>query len=103
MIIVTTDFIDEKELKIIGLVKGSTIQSKHVGKDIASGLKTMVGGELKGYTDMMNQARDIALNRMIDEANTLGCDAIISVRFSTSAIMQGAAECMAYGTGVSFK
>lgn len=103
MIIVTTDFIDEKELKVIGLVKGSTIQSKHIGKDFSAAFKTMVGGELTDYTEMINEARDIALNRMIENAQDLGCDAIISMRFSTSAVIQGAAECMAYGTGVSFK
>lgn len=103
MIIVTTDYISGKELNTIGLVKGSTIHSKHMGKDIASGFKTMVGGELKGYTEMMDEARDIAVTRMIAEAEKLGCDAIIGLRFSTSAVIQGAAECMAYGTGVSFK
>lgn len=103
MMIVTTDFIDGKELKVLGLVKGSTIQSKNIGKDFSATFKTMVGGELTGYTEMMNEARDIALNRMIDDARKLGCDAIVCLRFTTSAIMQGSAECMAYGTGVSFK
>lgn len=102
MIVVNTDYITGKELEMIGLVKGSTIQSKNIGKDIESGFKTIIGGELKAYTQMMNQARDIATQRMIDEAEGLGADAIVNVRYATSAIMQGAAEVMAYGTAVRF-
>ncbi|MCH5258026.1 MAG: YbjQ family protein [Lachnospiraceae bacterium] len=103
MIIVNTDYITGKELEMLGLVKGSTIQSKNVGHDLTQGLKTLVGGELKAYTDMMNEARDLATKRMVDDASRLGADAIVNVRYSSSAVMQGAAEVMAYGTAVKFK
>ena len=102
MIIVNTDYISGKELQMIGLVRGSTIQSKNIGRDFTQGLKTIVGGELKAYTSMMNEARDLATSRMVDEAMALGADAIVNVRYSSSAIMQGAAEVMAYGTAVKF-
>ena len=102
MILVNTDHINGKNIAMLGLVKGSTIQSKHIGKDFMQGLKTMVGGELKAYTEMMNEAREIATSRMIQEAQSLGADAIVNVRYTTSAIMQGAAEVMAYGTAVKF-
>ena len=87
---------------MLGLVKGSTIQSKHIGKDIGASFKTIIGGELKGYTEMMEEARTIATDRMVKEAQALGADAIVNVRFATSAIMQGAAEVIAYGTAVKF-
>lgn len=102
MIIVNTDFITGKELETIGLVKGSTIQSKNFGKDIGQGFKSLVGGELKSYTKMMNEARDLATERMIEEAEELGADAVINVRYSSSAVMQGAAEIIVYGTAVKF-
>ena len=102
MIIVNTDFITGKELETIGLVKGSTIQSKNFGKDIGQGFKSLVGGELKSYTKMMNEARDLATERMIEEAASLGADAVINVRYSSSAVMQGAAEIIVYGTAVKF-
>ena len=101
MLIVNTDFITGKELETIGLVKGSTIQSKNIGKDLGQGFKSLVGGELKSYTKMMNEARDLATDRMIEEAQTLGADAVINVRYS-SAVMQGAAEIIVYGTAVKF-
>lgn len=103
MFIVNTDYISGKELEMLGIVKGSTIQSKHLGKDISQGFKTLVGGELKAYTEMMNDARALATERMIAEATTMGADAIINVRYSSSSIMQGAAEVMAYGTAVKYK
>ena len=103
MIIVNTDYITGKELEMLGLVKGSTIQTKNIGRDITQGLKTLVGGELGAYTDMMNNARDLATQRMVSEATTLGADAVINIRYTTSAVMQGAAEVMAYGTAVKFK
>lgn len=103
MIIVNTDYIAGKELEMLGLVKGSTIQSKHIGSDITQSFKTLVGGELKSYTDMMNKARKLATERMCDEAETLGADAVVNVRYASSAVMQGAAEIMAYGTAVKFK
>ncbi|MCD7950412.1 MAG: YbjQ family protein [Erysipelotrichaceae bacterium] len=102
MILVNTDYISGKELEMLGLVKGSTIQSKNVGKDITQGFKTLVGGELKAYNDMMNEARALATKRMVGEAEQLGADAIVNIRYASSAIMQGAAEVIAYGTAVKF-
>jgi len=102
MILVNTDFISGKEIETISIVKGSTIQSKNIGKDIMSSLKTLVGGELTFYTEMMNEARAIATKRMVEEADSLGADAVISIRYATSSIMQGAAEVIAYGTAVKF-
>ena len=103
MIVVNTDYISGKELEMLGLVKGSTIQTKNIGRDITQGFKTLVGGELGAYTQMMNDARDLAAQRMEEEAIRLGADAVVNVRFAPSAIMQGAAEVMAYGTAVKFK
>ena len=103
MILVNTDYITGKELEMLGLVKGSTIQSKHLGKDITQGFKTLVGGELTTYNDMMNEARALATKRMVEEASALGADAIFNIRYASSAIMQGAAEVIAYGTAVKIK
>lgn len=102
MMLVNTDYITGKTLKMIGLVKGSTIQSKNIGSDIGQSFKQLIGGELKAYNEMMNEAREIATNRMIEEAKSLGADAIVNIRFATSAIMCGAAEVIAYGTAVNF-
>ena len=102
MILVNTDYISGKELEMLSLVKGSTIQSKHLGKDIAQGFKAMVGGELKSYNEMMNEARALATKRMVEEAEALGADAIVNVRYASAAVMQGAAEVIAYGTAVKF-
>jgi len=102
MILVNTDYISGKELEMLSLVKGSTIQSKHVGKDIMQAFKTLVGGELKDYNDMMNEARALATKRMVAEAEELGADAIVNIRYASSAVMQGAAEVIAYGTAVKF-
>ena len=102
MILVNTDYISGKELETLSLVKGSTIQSKHIGKDLANSFKTLVGGELTSYNDMMNEARAIATKRMVKEAEELGADAIVNIRYASSAIMQGAAEVIAYGTAVKF-
>lgn len=103
MILVNTDYISGKDLDMLGLVKGSTIQSKNVGKDISQGLKTLIGGELKAYNEMMNEARAIATKRMVEEATGLGADAVVNIRYSSSAIMGGAAEVIVYGTAVKFK
>lgn len=103
MILVNTDYIAGKELEMLGMVKGSTIQSKNVGKDITQGFKTLVGGELKAYTEMMNEARALATKRMVEEAEKLGADAIVNIRYASAAVMQGAAEVMAYGTAVKIK
>ena len=102
MILVNTDFISGKEFETISLVKGSTIQSKNIGKDIAQSFKTLVGGELKAYNEMMNDARALATKRMVAEAEELGADAIINIRYASSAVMQGAAEVIVYGTAVKF-
>lgn len=103
MILVNTDYYNDKELEMLGLVKGSTIQSKNIGRDISQSFKTLVGGELKAYTQMMNEARALATKRMVEEAKELGADAIINIRYASSAVMQGAAEVIAYGTAVKFK
>ena len=103
MILVNTDYVSGKDLETIGLVKGSTIQSKNIGKDILQGLKTIIGGELKGYTEMMNEARALATKRMAQEAEQMGADAVVNIRYSSAAIMQNAAEVIAYGTAVKFK
>ena len=102
MILVNTDFISGKELETLSLVKGSTIQSKNIGKDIAQSFKTLVGGELKAYNEMMNEARALATKRMVAEAEELGADAIVNIRYASSAVMQGAAEVIVYGTAVKF-
>ena len=103
MILVTTDTINGKELEMIGMVKGSTIQTVNAFRDIGSGLKTLVGGELSKYNEMMNNARALATKRMVEEAEKLGADAIVAVRYASSSIMQSAAEVMAYGTAVKLK
>ncbi len=103
MTLVNTDYVSGKNLETLGLVKGSTIQSKNIGKDFLQGLKTIIGGELKGYTEMMNEARALATKRMVQEAEGLGADAVVNIRYSSAAIMQNAAEVIAYGTAVKFK
>ena len=103
MILVNTDYIAGKELEMLGLVKGSTIQSKHIGKDIMQSFKTLVGGELSAYTEMMNDARALATKRMVQQAEALGADAIVGVRYGSAAVMQGAAEVFAYGTAVKYR
>lgn len=103
MILVNTDYITGKEFEMLGIVKGSTIQTKNIGRDITQSLKTIVGGELKAYNEMMDKARALATKRMSSEAESLGADAVVNIRYATSSIMQGAAEVMAYGTAVKFK
>ncbi len=103
MLILNIDYVPGKELEVLGLVKGSTIRSKHIGSDITQSFKTLVGGELKAYTEMMNEARALATKRMVEEAEALGADAVINVRYASAAVMQGAAEVMAYGTAVKFR
>ena len=102
MILVNTDYIPGKELELLGLVKGQSIRAKHLGKDIGNMLKNLVGGELVSYTEMMNESRALATKRMVEEAEQLGADAIINIRYSSSQVMQGAAEVLAYGTAVRF-
>ncbi len=103
MLIVTTEHISGKEMEMLGLVKGSTIQTVNALRDIGAGLRTLVGGELKKYNEMMDNAREIATQRMIEEARKLGADAIVSVRYASSSIMQSAAEIMVYGTAVRLR
>ena len=103
MILVNTDYITGKELEMLGLVRGSTIRSKNVVKDITQSLKTIVGGELKAYNDMMNEARALATKRMVEDAEKIGADAVVNIRYASAAVMQGAAEVIAYGTAVKFK
>jgi uncharacterized protein YbjQ (UPF0145 family) len=103
MILVNTDYISGKELETLSLVKGSTIQSKHLGSDISQSFKTLVGGELlKAYNEMMNDACALATKRMVEEAEGLGADAIVNIRYASSAVIQGAAEVIVYGTAVKF-
>ena len=97
------DYIPGKEIEALGLVRGAVVQSKNFGKDFMAGMKTLVGGEIKGYTEMLNEARGIATKRMVDEAENLGADAVVNIRYGSSAIMQGAAEIVAYGTAVKIK
>jgi len=104
MILTTSENVAGKKIKkTLGMVKGNTIKARHVGSDFVAGIKNIFGGEIKGYTKMINSARDEAINRMKEEAVKLNADAIISVRFTTSEVMQGAAEILAYGTAVKFK
>jgi uncharacterized protein YbjQ (UPF0145 family) len=101
MVVTNIELVPGKRVvKHLGLVQGSTVRAKHAGKDILAGLKNIVGGELKGYTELLNEARDEALERMVKQAESVGANAVLNVRFSTSAITQGAAELLAYGTAV---
>ena len=102
MIVVNTDYISGKNLETMGLVQGAMVQSKNIGRDFAESFKGLVGGEIKGYTEMMNEARNTAVQRMIEDAQHLGADAVVNVRFGTSSVVQGAAEVIAYGTAVRF-
>ena len=103
MQLVNIDYIPGKEIEALGLVKGSVVYCKNFGKDFMAGMKTLVGGEIEGYTDMVNTARQIAMKRMVDEAEALGADAVVNIRYGSTSVMQGAAEMVAYGTAVKFK
>ncbi|MCL7475725.1 MAG: YbjQ family protein [Methanosarcinales archaeon] len=101
MIIVNTDTIAGKEItQSLGMARGSTIQAKHIGKDIMAGLRSIVGGELTEYSKMLEEAREKAINRMVDDAEKMGADAVVNVRFMTAMVMAGSAEILAYGTAV---
>ena len=102
MLLVNIDHIPGKELEVLGIVKGTIVQTKHFGKDFMAGMKTLVGGEIVGYTEMLTEARQIAIKRMVDEAEALGADAVINIRYGSSSLMQSAAEVIAYGTAVKF-
>ena len=100
MLLVNIDYIPGKDLDVLGIVKGTVVQSKNFGKDFMAG---MVGGEITGYTEMLNEARQIAVKRMVDEAESLGADAVINIRYGSSSVMQGAAEVISYGTAVKYR
>ena len=100
MLLLNIDYIPNRKIEALGLVKGSVVQAKSFGKDFMSGMKNLVGGELEAYTDLLAQARQIATKRMVDDAQAMGADAVINVRYTSSSIMQGAAEVTAYGTAV---
>ncbi|RLF59250.1 MAG: hypothetical protein DRN27_03160 [Thermoplasmata archaeon] len=101
MMVTTTENIPDREVKeVLGIVFGSCVQTKHIGKDIGAGLRTVVGGEAKGYTELMEESRRTAMQRMIDDAKNLGADAIIGMRYATAQTMKGAAELIAFGTAV---
>ena len=102
MIIVTTDYVPGKEIKELkGFVRGSTVQAKHIGKDIIAGLKTIIGGEISEYSELMEEARKQAIDRMKAEATQIGANAVVAVRLETSSVMQNASEIIAYGTAVT--
>lgn len=104
ILVTTTETVPGREIvQMLGLVKGNTIRARHVGSDIVSSIKSLVGGEIKGYVRALNEARDEAHSRMLHEAQSLGADAVVCVRYSTSQIMTGAAEILAYGTAVKLK
>ncbi len=103
MILVNTNYITGKDIEMLGIVKGSVVRTKHFGKDFMASLKTIVGGEIVSYTEMMNEARAIATKRMVDEAEKLNADAIVEIRYASSAVMNSAAEIIVYGTAVKFK
>ncbi len=102
MLLTTTENIPGRQYEVLGVVKGNMVQTKNIARDIGQGLKSMVGGELTTYTEMMNESRAIATKRMVEEAERMGADAIVMMRYSTSAVAAGAAEIIAYGTAVRF-
>ena len=103
MLLLNIDYVPGKEIEALGIVKGTVVQTKHLGKDFMAGLKTLVGGEIRGYTEMLTEARQIATKRMVDEAQALGADAVLNIHYGSAAVMQGAAEIVAYGTAVKIK
>jgi len=103
MLLLNIDHIPGREIEALSLVKGSVVQCKSVGKDFMAGMKTFVGGEIESYTDMLNEARQLATKRMVDEAEKLGADAVVNVRYASASIMQGAAEITVYGTAVRYQ
>ncbi|MBE6968531.1 MAG: YbjQ family protein [Ruminococcaceae bacterium] len=103
MLLLNIDHVPGKEIEAMGLVKGTVVYSKNFGKDFMASMKTLVGGELTGYTEMLTEARQIATKRMVDEAEAMGADAVICIRFGSASLMTSAAEVVAYGTAVKFK
>ncbi len=100
MLLLNIEYIPGKKIQALGIVKGSVVQCKHFGKDFMAGMKTLVGGEIESYTQMLVEARQLATKRMVDEAEHMGADAVVNVRYASSSLMQGAAEVTAYGTAV---
>lgn len=104
MIVTTTDFVPNKEIvEVLGIARGSTVRARHLGRDIIAGLKNMVGGEIEEYTKLQADAREQAMQRMVEDAESQGADAVINVRLTTSMVAQGAAEIVSYGTAVKLK
>ena len=104
MLVLTTETVQGREIsESLGLVRGNTIRARHLGRDIVAGLRTIVGGEIHEYAKLLGEAREQAIDRMLDEARGLGADAVVGVRFSTSVIINNAAEMLAYGTAVKLK
>lgn len=103
MLLLTLNYVPGKEIEALSLVKGTVVQSKNFGKDFMAGMKTLVGGEIVAYTELLNESRQIATKRMVDEADALGADAVINVRYGSSSLMQSASEVIVYGTAVKFK
>ena len=103
MLLLNIEYIPGKKIEALGIAKGSVVQSKNFGKDFMAGMKTLVGGEIESYTQMLTEARQIATKRMVDDAEALGADAVINIRYTSSSLMQGAAEVLAYGTAVRIK
>lgn len=100
MLLLNIEYIPDKKIRALGIAKGSVVQSKNFGKDFMAGMKTLVGGEIESYTQMLTEARQIATKRMVDDAEAMGADAVIGVRYASASVMQGAAEITAYGTAV---
>ena len=103
MLLLNIDRVPGKEIEALGIVKGSVVQSKNLGKDFMAGMKTLVGGEITGYTELLTEARQIATKRMVDEAVEMGADAVVNIRYGSSSLMQSAAEVIVYGTAVKYK
>ncbi len=100
MKLLSIDYVPGAEIEALGMVKGTVVQCKSFGRDFMASMKNFVGGEIAGYTEMLNEARQIAVKRMVDDAEALGADAVIGIRYGSAEIMAGAAECIAYGTAV---
>ena len=103
MKLLNIDYIPGCEIEALGLVRGAVVDSKNFGKDFMAAINTLVGGEIQDYTEMLNQARAIAVKRMMDEAESMGADAVVNLRYASSSVMQGCAEVIAYGTAVKLK
>ena len=103
MLVVTTNDIPGKEFEVLGLVRGNVVRAKNIGRDLMAGFKNIAGGEIESYTQLMSESRDIALLRMVDDAQKLGADAVVAARLSSSSILDGTSEIIAYGTAVKFK